>query len=313
MDHPAPPTTTGESLVRTGSRTLGPGLSCGPIGFGCWRFTHADTATAQHLVEVAIGAGMNLVDTADVYGLDWGGSGFGTVEEALGRVLAAAPGLRDQMVLATKGGIVPPVPYDSSAAWLRQACEDSLRRLHTEVIDLYQVHRPDLFADPREVADALVDLIEAGLVRAVGVSNHTTHQHEVLRVALAERGVALSSTQVEYSAAHLQPLRDGTFDAALAHQEAVLAWSPLAGGRLVDGSDVPAGLVATLDDLATTYGSDRATVALAFVLAHPVAPVAIVGSQDPDRLARAGDATTVPLTRTDCYRIVAASEGRPLP
>ena len=303
------------TLVDPTERTIGTSLCCGPLGFGCWRFTHADTAAAQRVLEAALDAGLTLVDTADVYGLDWGGSGFGTVEERLGDVLRAAPRLRDHMVLATKGGIVPPVPYDSSATALRAACEASLRRLGVEYVDLYQVHRCDLFTHPAEVADTLAALVTEGKVREVGASNHTPAQHEALATALAERGVRLAATQVEYSAAHLDPLRDGTFDLAMRTGTSVLAWSPLAGGGLAGGAGDPerAELLARLDELAARYDTDRATIALAFALAHPARPIVLVGSQDPGRLATATAALDVPLTRTDAYAIVAASEGRPLP
>ena len=308
-----------DTLVDPTERTIGSSLRCGPLGFGCWRFTHQSTGEAHRVLETALDTGMRLVDTADVYGLDWGGTGFGTVEERLGDVLRAAPGLRDRMVLATKGGILPPVPYDSSPAALRAACEASLRRLGVDHVDLYQVHRPDLFTHPHDVADTLAALVTEGKVREVGISNHTPAQHEAVAAALAERGVRLAATQVEYSAAHLAPLRDGTFDLAMRSGAGVLVWSPLAGGRLAnpDGADPGAGvlpeLLDTLDDLADHHHTDRATVALAFALAHPARPVVLVGSQDPARLAGASAALQVPLTRTDAYRIVAASEGRPLP
>lgn len=309
-----------DRLVDPSTRAVGATLRCGPLGFGCWRFTHASTADAQRVLEAALAAGLRLVDTADVYGLDWGGAGFGTVEERLGDVLRAAPHLRAELVLATKGGILPGVPYDSSGPVLRAACEASLRRLGVERIDLYQVHRADLFAHPAEVADTLATLVTEGKVGEVGVSNHTPAQHEALAAALAERGVRLAATQVAYSALHLDPLRDGTFDLALRTDTAVLAWSPLAGGRLAASASagspadgVPPALTATLDDLAAAHGTDRATVALAFALAHPTRPIVLVGSQDPARLAASAAALDVPLTRTDAYRIVAASEGRPLP
>ena len=95
---------------------------------------------------------MNLVDTADIYGLGWGGQSFGEAEENLGRILADAPHLRDQMVLATKGGIVPGVPYNSGREAITAACEASLRRLQTDVIDLYQIHRPDMLGESLESA-----------------------------------------------------------------------------------------------------------------------------------------------------------------
>jgi predicted oxidoreductase len=285
----------------------------GPVAFGCWRFTHADVALADAVLGAALDAGMDLVDTADVYGLDWGGTGFGAAEELLGRVLERAPGRRDGIVLATKGGIVPGVPYDSSPRALRSACEASLRRLGVDHVDLYQVHRPDLFTAPDLVADALVALRAEGKVREVGVSNHTPAQVETLTAALAERGVTLATTQPEYSAAHLDPLRDGSLDLAQRLRLRPLAWSPLAGGSLVSGEGLAPALVSVLDELAEREGTDRAGVALAFVLAHPSRPVAIVGSQRPERLRAAVAAASVRLDRRDLYRIVEASEGTPLP
>ena len=300
-------------LVDPTPRALGDGLDVGPLGFGTWRFTHGEVATARATLEAALDAGMDLVDAADVYGLDWGGTGFGAVEELLGRVLADAPGLRDRMVLATKGGIRPGVPYDASPAVLRSACEDSLRRLGVEAVDLYQLHRPDLFARVDDVADALVALQAEGKVRLLGVSNHTPAQTEALAAALAERGARLATTQPELSAVHLAPLRDGTLDQAQRLGLVPLAWSPLAGGRLVTGEGVRPELLAVLDELAGREGTDRSTIGLAFALAQAARPVVLVGSQRPERLAAATAALGVHLDRRDAYRIIEASEGVPLP
>jgi predicted oxidoreductase len=214
------------------------------------------------------------------------------------------------MVLATKGGIREGFPYDSSAAYLEQACDESLRRLGVDVIDLYQVHRPDLFAHPLDVAEALDALVASGKVRTVGVSNHTPAQVSALEEYLE---APLVSTQPEYSAVHLAPLRDGTFDQAMAQGYAVLAWSPLAGGRLATGEGVRSELITVLDELAAREGVDRSTIALAFVLAHPSGPVAILGTQQVERLREAQRALEVHLDRIDCYRIIEASEGVALP
>jgi len=280
------------------------------LAFGLWRFTDDDVATAQGLIEAALDSGMNLIDNADVYGFDWGGTGFGSVEEILGTVLAAAPHLRDRMVLSTKGGIVPPTPYDSSPEYLRSACEASLRRMRVDVIDLYQIHRPDMLTHPADVAAVLTALRDEGKIREVGVSNHTPAQVAALAAHLP---FPIVSNQPEYSAVHLDPLRDGTFDACMATGTVPLAWSPLGGGRLATGEDVRPELLTVLDALAEREGVDRAQLAMAFVLAHPAAPVAIVGSQNPDRIRSATTALDVDLGRHDVYSIIQASEGVPLP
>ena len=300
------------SLVQIRPRSLPAGLDpIGPLGFGTWRFTTDDLGAAHELVETALDAGMNLIDTADVYGLDYNGSGFGGNEELLGKVLAQAPGLRDRMVLATKGGIMPPIPYDSSDAYLRSAVEASLGRLGVEVIDLYQIHRPDMFAHPAQVAETLSSLVGEGKIRAVGVSNHTPAQHDALIAHLGD--LPLATSQPEYSPAFLGPLRDGTFDLCMRDGIVPLAWSPLGGGRLMSGENVPTALIATLDELAEREGVDRAAICYAFVLAHPSAPVALLGTQNPDRLRAAVAALDVTLDRNDVYRIVQDSEGVPLP
>ena len=298
-----------ESLITAGPRSIGE-FEVGPLAFGCWRLTTESVDEARGLIETALDLGMNLVDNADVYGFDWGGSGFGANEELLGRVLASAPALRDRMVLASKGGIAPPTPYDSSATYLEAACDASLRRLQTEVIDLYQIHRPDLFAHPAEVAATLAGLREKGKIREVGISNHTPAQHEALAAHLP---FPIATTQPEYSPAVLDPLRDGTFDLCLRDGVVPLAWSPLGGGRLISGEGVRPELISLLDDLAEREGVDRAAVCIAFVLAHPSAPVAILGTQTPARLSASTAALGVTLDRADVYAIVQASEGVPLP
>ena len=290
-----------ERLVSPDPIPLGSDFRVGRLGFGCWRLVGRSDSHYLELLETALGLGMNLVDTADVYGLDWGGTAFGQAEENLGRVLAAAPEMRDRMVLATKGGITPPTPYNSSASAITAACEASLSRLGTDVIDLYQIHRPDMFTHPGELAETLATLRDQGKIREVGISNFTPQQHDALAAHLP---FPLASNQPECSAAELGALRDGVVP---------LAWSPLAGGRLATGTDVRPELIATLDQLAEHYGTSRTAVALAFVLAHPSRPVALLGTQNPERLAEAAQAATVPLERADVYAIIEASEGVPLP
>ena len=300
---------TTTSLVSGDPRSLG-GFEVGPLGFGCWRFTEGDVKQARTIIEAALAAGMNLIDNADVYGLDWGGTGFGDNEVILGKVLAEAPELRDQMVLATKGGIVPPTPYDSSPAYLRKACDDSLRRLGVDTIDLYQIHRPDLYTHPADVAATLTELREAGKIGEVGVSNHTPAQSDALQAHLP---FPLVSDQPQFSMTHLDPMRDGTLDRCMREGVTPLAWSPLAGGSLATGDGLDSELSAVIDELAERESVSRGAVAVAFVLAHPSRPVALLGSQSPNRLTELSAATKVTLTRDDVYRIIPVVEGVPLP
>jgi predicted oxidoreductase len=290
----------------------------GPIGYGCWRFAGSDVATARTKIETALEVGMTLIDTADIYGYDGSapapGGGFGEAEDLLGRVLADTPGLRDQIVLATKGGITPPVPYDSSPAYLRDACEASLRRLQTDVIDLYQIHRPDLLAHPADVAVALDQLVASGKVRAVGVSNCTVAQTRALQAHLDTQ---LATTQPEFSPLALDPITDGSFDLAMETGLVPLAWSPLAGGRLagdIDPLDDRAAAVAQVcDRLADEHDVSRTALLLAWAMRHPAGVVPIVGTQQPDRIRGIARATEVEMTPSQWYEILVAGRGEPMP
>ncbi len=298
--------------ILTGRVPLGrSGLHVSPLGFGMWRMGGDDLDATLATIDAALASGLTLFDTADIYGLGTS-SGFGGAERLFGRVLKARPALRDQIILATKGGITPPVPYDSSAPYLVRACEASLIRLGVNVIDLYQIHRPDHLTHPAEVAAALERLHRDGKVRAVGVSNYTVAQ---TRALLAHLTLPLASVQPEYSPLCVDPLQDGTLDLAMEQNVAVLAWSPLAGGRLMrTGSTVREGaVIAVLDALATEYGVSRGAVTAAWVMAHPSRPVPLMGSQSPKRLRDVSSATGLHLTRTQWYAVLVAARGAPMP
>ena len=298
-----------ENLVDGAARILG-NKQVGALAFGCWRLVGDDVADATRRIETALDHGLNLVDNADVYGLDWGGQAFGESETLLGKVLAATPALRARMVLASKGGIIPGIPYVASADYLNAAVDASLTRLQCEHIDLYQIHRPDMLTHPAETAAALDGLVQAGKIGMVGISNYTHAQEDALRQFLK---APLFSLQSEYSLAELSMLRDGSLDRCMTHDTAFLAWSPLAGGRLISGDDLRPELMQTMDDLATREHTDRAGIALAFVLAHPSRPIAIIGSQTAARIEAATKACAITLTRHDVYALIEAAEGVPLP
>lgn len=296
--------TKGPEPITAGSLTFS------TLAWGMWRFAGQDIARARALVEAAFEAGITLFDTADIYG--YGGEGFGAAEALLGRVFREAPGLRDRMVLASKGGICPPVPYDSGRDYLTAACDASLARLGVACIDLYQIHRPDLLAHPAEVAETLVALRAAGKIREVGVSNYTVAQTAALQAHLP---FPIVTHQPEFSPLATTPLEDGILDQALERGMRVLAWSPLGGGRLGGPSEDPRvqRVQQTLDRVAEREGVSRTAVAYAWIMAHPSRPVPIVGSQDPGRIREAADAIKVRLDRSDWYAILVASRGVPMP
>jgi predicted oxidoreductase len=292
------------------TRPLGnSGIEISSLAWGMWRFAGLEMSAARAAIDAAFQAGITLFDTADIYG--FGEQGFGKAEELLGQVFAEAPGMRDRMVLATKGGITPPVPYDSSASYLTGAIDNSLKRLCTDRIDLWQIHRPDILTHPQEIARAVEDAVKAGKVRAFGVSNFTQAQTATLAQFSS---VPIVSTQPELSPLRIDTIENGELDQAIAMDLAVLAWSPLGGGRIGDPSNErEQNVAAALSGVAAAHGVSRTAAAYSWIMAHPARPIPIVGSQNPARIAEAADAFKIHWTRADWYSVLVAARGVPLP
>ncbi len=211
-------------------------LNASVVGLGCNNFGwNIDEAATKQVVDAALEAGVNFFDTADIYG--------GTKsEEFLGRVLK---GRRDQVVLASKFGIKIDDAHPGGArpAYIRQAVEDSLRRLQTDHLDLYQLHRPDDGTPIADTLGALDALVQAGKVREIGCSNFSAAQLQEAEAAAAG-GARFVSVQNEYS------LLDRTPEAEVLPEcerlgIAFLPYFPLASGLLTGkyrrGQPLPAG------------------------------------------------------------------------
>ena len=280
------------------------------VAWGMWRFAGDDLGAAEARIQAALDAGVTLFDTADIYGPD-NGETFGAAEALLGRVLARNPSLGARMQIATKGGITPGVPYDSSAPYLASAIDASLRRLGVDQVALWQIHRPDLLTHPAEVARAVEAAHAAGKIAAIGVSNFTASQVDALAAHLT---LPIVSTQPEFSPLAIAPLFDGVLDQAMARGLTVLAWSPMGGGRLGEPKDDRSRAVAkALDAKARASGVSRAAAAYSWIMAHPARPIPIVGTQSVARIAEIPDAYRPRWTRTEWYQVLTASMGEPLP
>ena len=278
------------------------------LAYGFWRYQAEQVDEGVRMLALVRENGIDHLDTADVYG---GKSGFGGAERLLGAIRKQAPKLLDGAVIATKAGCEPGSPYNSSPAYLTQACDASLARLGVSRIDLFYVHRPDLLTHPADLAGGLDDLVAAGKIASVGVSNFTAAQIEALARYLK---APIRVHQIEFSAGKVQPLFDGTLDQGMKKKIAVAAWSPMAGGRLGDGGPVEFARVReTLASLAGKYVTSPTAIAIAFLQMHPACVTPILGTTKPDRLREALDAAKVTLSRHDWYAIVEAARGERMP
>jgi len=304
-------------------------LSCSALAYGCWRIagtwdpaevSKVSQASGRQAVLAAYEAGYTLFDHADIY-CD------GEAERIFGSVLKEVSGMRERVLVASKCGIRKsgdpkpdsPYRYDSSADYLIRCCEQSLKRLGLETLDLFQLHRPDYLMEPEEVASAFGQLKQAGKVREFGVSNFRPSQLVALQRACP---MPLVVHQVEISLANLTGLQDGTLDQCLAEKLTPLAWSPLAGGQLGEGArrvlssqEVyrPQAVNAALDALAKARDTSRAVLALAWLLKHPSRIVPIIGSTNPARIREATKANEMDLSRDEWYRLLGVARGERLP
>jgi aryl-alcohol dehydrogenase-like predicted oxidoreductase len=292
--------------------------------FGAWG--EPDHDTCIRTIHTALGAGINFIDTADVYSQ-------GESETIVGKALAG--GKRDDVVVATKVNVQMGVPVESpvgtkgdpnkrgnSRRWIIREVENSLRRLSTDWIDLYQIHRPDPHTDIEETLSALTDLQRQGKIRAFGSSTFPAHQMVEAQWVSERRGLGrFVSEQPPYSLL-VRGIEADVLPVAEQYGLAVLPWSPLAGGWLTGGyrkgKDLPASTRRTrmparydmstpdsqrkldaadaLGQLADDAGLTLIHLALAFVMQHPAVTAPIIGPRTTEHLQSQVGATEVKLS-----------------
>ncbi|MGB7157918.1 MAG: aldo/keto reductase [Tepidisphaeraceae bacterium] len=279
---------------------------------------------AMAAFEAALEAGITFYDHADIYGR--------TACESIFRdCLRAVPGSRERIFIATKFGIRDGY-YDHSPKHIRDSIRGSLDRMGIDYVDLYQVHRPDPLADPRETAEALDALVEEGLIRLVGVSNYYPQQTLALRRYLR---APIVSNQISISLLRLAPIYegsagatsegrgDGVLDQCAELGITPLAYSPLGAGWLTGRKAPPADhpqraqierTLAALREMSSAYdGATPTQLAIAWLLRHPARIIPIVGSNDPKHILEAVAAAKIELSRTDWYKLWVAARGEEVP
>jgi len=298
------------SLGRTGMH-VSP-LCLGAMMFGAWG--EPDHDTSIKIIHGALDGGINFIDTADVYSQ-------GESEVIVGKALAN--GRRDDVVLATKFHGQMGVPVDApvgtkgdpnrqgnSRRWIIREVEDSLRRLNTDWIDLYQVHRPDEDTDIEETLSALTDLQRQGKIRAFGSSTYPAHEIVEAQWVAERRGLSRFMTEQPPYSLLVRGIEADLLPVTERYGMGVLPWSPLAGGWLTGryrkGQDTPESKRSTrmpqrydlsrpenqakldaadaLARLADEAGMSLIHLALAFTLQHPAVTAPIIGPRTMDHL-----------------------------
>lgn len=291
----------GGTGVRVSTHCLG-AMMFGGLG-------NADVDDCVRIIHAALDAGINFIDTADVYS-------SGESEEIVGKALR---GRRDDVILATKvhGGMGPGVnDWGNSRVWIAREVEQSLRRLDTDHIDLYQIHRPEADTDVEETLGALTDLQRAGKIRYFGCSTYPGWQLVEAHWAAERRGLSRFRTEQPPYSIFVRQIEHDVLPVAQRYGMGVLVWSPLNRGWLTgryrrDDFDRSPGtraeratgrgvaahfdesrpaiqrkldLVEDLLGIAGDAGMPLAHLAVAFTLAHPAVTSAIIGPRTMDQL-----------------------------
>jgi len=284
------------------TRSLGP-LDVTLVGLGCNNFgRRVDADGTQVVVDAALDAGINFFDTADVYG------GGGVSEEYLGAALGSR---RDDVLIATKFGMeMPDGRKGAHPDYVREACEASLRRLGTDRIDLYQLHRPDSEVPIAETLGALDELVKAGKVRAIGHSNMTAEGiAEADEVATSKSLARFVSAQEHWNLLE-RDVEDEVIPAAAAHGLGLLPYFPLASGLLTGKykpgtdpdptwrlaalppdqqakklSDDKVAAAARLEAFAADHGHSLLELAFSWLASQAVVSSVIAGATKPEQVA----------------------------
>jgi aryl-alcohol dehydrogenase-like predicted oxidoreductase len=291
-------------------------LEVSVVGLGCnnfgWRI---DAKTAARVVDAAIDSGINFFDTANIYG-------GGQSEEFLGSALRDR---RDDVVIATKFGMkMPDGSTGAKPDYIRQAVEESLRRLRTDHIDLYQIHEPDPSTPIADTLGALDELVKAGKVREIGCSNFSGDQLGAAVAAVRPSGARIASVQNQYSLVHREPERE-ILPECERNGIAFIPYFPLANGLLSGkyrkGQQPPFGsraqtgfgpkvfteenldIVERLNQFAESQGHTILELAFSWLAAKNVIASVIAGASSPEQVKANAVAVNWKLTPAELAKI----------
>jgi predicted oxidoreductase len=300
---------------------LGADLVAPNVVLGIMRIAEKTDDEVRELLRAARDAGIDFVDTADVYGSELHGS-----DRRFAQAMKLTPSQRAELTIQTKCGIVREGPYfDFSYEHIIESVEGSLTALETDYIDILLLHRPDALVEPEEVARAFDELEAAGKVRAFGVSNHTPRQIDLLRKSVRQPIIA---NQLQLSITHAPIVAQGVaanmvgseqsltldgggiLDYCRLHDITVQTWSPFQAGFFtgvfLDSPDYPE-LNTALDRLAIEYDVPPIAIATAWITRHPANMQVVLGTTNPERVAAAAQGSDLPLTRAEWYELFRAA------
>lgn len=276
----------------------------------------------ETLIKTALDLGINVIDTADIYG-------HGLSEEIIGKVIQKCPELRNKIILQTKCGVVSSPDgacYNVSKEYILKCVDESLERLKTDRVEVLLLHKPDPLYDPKEIAEAFDKLYASKKVLNFGVSNFTSAQIALIQ-KYCSRPIAFS--QMQFSIAHSLMIDaqvnvntnspyginydSNILDYCRYHDICMQAYSVVQGknGTFINNDNYPK-LNQVLENLSKKYQTNKNAVALSWILKHPANIMPIIGTTNPEHVKDSLDALNFELTRQEWYDLYTSCD-KPLP
>lgn len=280
----------------------------GTMTWGQWGKA-LNTAQMTELIEVCLEQGITTFDHADIYG------GY-TTEAAFGEAFKQSGVSRDKVQLISKCGIQYTAElrpenrvkhYDLSADYIIWSAEQSLKNLKTDYLDLLLLHRPSPLMDPDEMALAAEKLKSSGKIKALGVSNFTPSQTDLLSAK-----TEVLANQIQFSATHFESMLNGDLDHMLTNGIQPMAWSPL-GAVFREDTEQTRRIKQLLFELIEKYKATADQLLLAWILKHPAGIIPVIGTTDPSRIANSVKASEIDMDLQDWFAIHVASQGHKVP
>ncbi len=300
---------------------LGGGWDTNPL-------TDNDILIAERAIEAALDSGITIFDHADIYKL-------GKAETLFGKILHKNSSLRTNITLQSKAGIQyrelgESSIYNLSKKYLLQQVDAILKRLQTDYLDIFLLHRPDPLLNPEEIAETFSILKKEGKVKSFGVSNMSLQQIKLIQKYCDEPLVA---NQIQLSLAHSLVIDagvlvntinnvdfngvEGILEYAQTHDLAIQAYSPLDGGRFTGNLELASNndkkTIQLVNQLAENYNTAVETIVLAWLFKVPGTIQPVIGTVNPERICACKDAVNLELSRVDWYNLWVTARGESLP
>jgi len=282
-------------------------IIAGTMHWGIWGKNFSLLEMSQ-IIKHCVNLGLTTFDHADIYG------GY-TTEADFGRAFSLSGIPRDNVQLITKCGIQYMAEnrtnnvkhYDYSAKYIIWSAEESLKKLQTDYLDLFLLHRPSPLMHPNEIAKAIDQLQTQGKIKDFGVSNFTNSQMQLVGTKNN-----VTANQIEFSLTAFDAMHNGTLDYMLQHEVLPMAWSPL-GSVFKEENEQTFRIHNILEELTEKYNATKDQLVLAWILKHPSGIYPVVGTSDIKRLQLASEAIAIDLELEDWFALLVASQGHKVP